>query len=283
MTLVCVMAAAEGQSGWDAVAGDLLLGEPKPKARRGRPPKERHPAGPGPGSAVGPPTDDRVRAPLANIAEALLTHCHSTMSSIGSFLQRRLWSGLKEGSQAEGRPANDNPATFLLQKMPVISVAGHAFSGNISGSKQTLSRDERRVGCCSLHFAGHLAGLFLQQCANFTAQGWQVLAVYKRRRYDETPTKIAIKESQTPETGDQHAKTEVAKIFQTELCIGVLMCHATKQRCSLMKVSLPTMMSCVDTASAANIKRALRLIIVSCMSVCPCRSRSGFPWPYSGP
>lgn len=267
MTLVCVMAAAEEQSGWDAVARNLLVGnsEPPTARRRGRPAKVRpavpSDSSPGPSHSHLGSNSDGVGAHLANIAGTLLAQCHSTMSSVGSFLQRRLWSGLKEGSQGAGRPDKDNPAKCLLQKLPVISVAAHGFIGDRSGSKQTLSRDEKRVGCCALLFSGHLVGLFLQQCASFTSKGWQVLAVYKLRRYDETPTKIKVKETEKPEIGDQTAKTEVAKVFQTELSIGILMWHATTKRCTLMRVGLPTMMSVVDSATAENVKKVPQLAI----------------------
>ena len=235
-----------GSDGWSNVASGLL---PAIIRGRGRPRKPADVI-----TSFGAP-----EVPCQTVADLprLFRDGHGVLSQMGSFLQRRLWSALRDCKGHERR-LEDNPAKFLLQRMPVLSISGQSALTDRSGPQQTLARDERRVGCCGLLFSGHLSGWLLNKCQRFatTASGWKLLGVLKRRRYDETPTKIAVRETaETTDFGKPRAKAEVAKVFQTEFSLGLLMANTSQKRCCLLRLTLPTMMSCVDAATAENIKQ----------------------------
>ena len=199
---------------------------------------------------------------------------------IGSLFQSRLWEVLNsefrtragEPAQANARPAaeapdsdsDDNPAKVLLTGTSIlkVSVQQRVSGGKYLKSQQVLGRNEKRVACCVLNFAGLFTGFMMAKCCEKSSapdSAWQIAALIKRRRYDETPTKLALKETDGnqswQELGKKHATAQVAKVFQTELACGVVMYNSRTHEACLMKTTLPTMMACVDAATAENIRR----------------------------
>ena len=196
-----------------------------------------------------------------SVVHRLIEHGNALLCKIGSFFQRRLWDALRQNFSRgrAGHREEDNPAVFLLKGVPLLNVATQQRVLPLSGSQKTLSADEKRVASAALLISGHLSGFMLRTSADAARHnGWRVLALLKKRRYDETPTRISLRESSSSSStrvvGKPSAVSETAKVFQTEVCAALLLAHAPSRRSFLMRVSLPTLTSVVDTASAENIK-----------------------------
>ncbi|CAE7686360.1 unnamed protein product [Symbiodinium sp. CCMP2592] len=148
--------------------------------------------------------------------------------------------------------------------MPLLNISTQPKVLPRAGNKETLSLDEKRVATCSLQFAGQMVGFMMARCLEVTSLpncNWKLVALLKRRRYDETPTRISLREKRSvraseKEFGKQKVTTECAKVFQTELGLGLVLANKSSGQSLLMRFTMPTIMSCVDSASAENVKRA---------------------------
>ena len=273
---------ADDDIGWGAVASGLVQEELRPnqgplapKRARGRPKKVTVV----PAVAAPAPCEDVTQAAVLessrsgnSVVQNLATRFRDAFTSVGSFFQVRLWETLSKYS-AKAAPelpsANDscsiasqnqaNPASSLVDSVPILNLSTQQRIFD-QGSRQSVSRDEKRVAACALQFSGLLTGAMLARCASFASQpnsAWKCLAIIKRRRYDETPTRITVREEpfRFEQLGKSQATAEVAKVFQTQFCCGMLLYNAATADSCLVKMALPSIMACVDSASAENIVR----------------------------
>ena len=251
--------------GWASVAEPAQSAAPPAKRARGRPRKSAQQSVAATTCSGFSASDVQGYAP-GSVVDRLLAAGGNLLGSLGSLLQRRLWNGLCKHVSAPAIPdkkPTDNPAAFLVESMPLLNISTQQQVMPKAGSKDTLSLDEKRVASCSLLVAGHLVGFMMARCVEVTSLPscpWNLLALVKRRRYDETPTRIALREKRNvresqKEFGKQHVTTDVAKVFQTELSLGLVLANKSSGQSLLMRFSLPTIMSCVNSASAENVKR----------------------------
>ena len=258
--------ATTDEHGWaDAVPSFPDGQQPQPQRhvpKRGRPRKVTLPQVP---AASAPEADEGLQLQpmgprgLESVLQGLVAGAHAVLGAIGSLFQKRLWDVVCRPTSANA--ASSSIADCLFKEAaPILRIASQEKLQD-EGSRQTLARDEKRLACCGLHFSGQLTGLLLRKCSRLGSD-WKTAAVIKRRKYDETPTKIGLKETieerqhlKTLQKTTAAATVEVAKIFQSELSVGILLWNAKLQARSLVKVTLPMILHCVDSATAENIKR----------------------------
>ena len=258
--------ATTDEHGWaDAVPSFPDGQQPQPQRhvpKRGRPRKVTLPQVP---AASAPEADEGLQLQpmgprgLESVLQGLVAGAHAVLGAIGSLFQKRLWDVVCRPTSANA--ASSSIADCLFKEAaPILRIASQEKLQD-EVSRQTLARDEKRLACCGLHFSGQLTGLLLRKCSRLGSD-WKTAAVIKRRKYDETPTKIGLKETieerqhlKTLQKTTAAATVEVAKIFQSELSVGILLWNAKLQARSLVKVTLPMILHCVDSATAENIKR----------------------------
>ena len=197
-------------------------------------------------------------APHGALVQALDAHVQ------GTALGQALWMACRQAAAAIAATAtakrsecHDSSLIFrpLLQPRRCISSL-EAESQRLGCGRVTLSRDLKHCAASLLSLSQHAWGGFLRAVKSLTAQtSWSALAVFKRRRYDETPTKI---QTQREDIKGQDAST--AKIFQTEYTAAVLLVEPVLKKTMLVQTTCPTAVTCCEDSTERCVRGCQRYV-----------------------
>ncbi|CAE7735354.1 unnamed protein product [Symbiodinium sp. CCMP2592] len=213
-----------------------------------------------------PDTDAVVGVQVEERASALLA-----LTSDVNPIQKRLCLHVDQQLAKKSLPGMPNPVEQVMSTSSnVSSWAIKALEAN--KQYQYVQQDYFRTAEAMLQASGFLWSVTLQRLHDMAEQGFEPLAVLRKRRYDESPFNLRLKEEPVPTQSEtsppvlgQPAKTTPgkAKVMQSELGIVVLLrrrVDADKYEYQEVHGSCPTWLHVLDKTTKENIAESQRQI-----------------------
>lgn len=186
-------------------------------------------------------------------------------------IQRRLCLYVDQQLAKQSLPDMPNPVVQVMNTSSnVSSWAIKALEAN--KQYQYVQQDYFRTAEAMLQASGFLWLVKLQRLQEMKSQGFEVLAVLRKRRYDESPFNLRLKEEQVPAQSEtsppllqQPARTTPgkAKVMQSELGVVVLLRRrgeGEKYEYQEVHGSCPTWLHVLDKTTKENIAESQRQI-----------------------
>ncbi|CAE7189583.1 unnamed protein product [Symbiodinium microadriaticum] len=186
-------------------------------------------------------------------------------------IQRRLCLHVDQQLAKQSLPDMPNPVVQVMNTSSnVSSWAIKALEAN--KQYQYVQQDYFRTAEAMLQASGFLWSVQLQRLQKMASQGFEILAVLRKRRYDESPFNLRLKEENVPAQSEtsppllqQPARTTPgkAKVMQSEFGIVVLLrrcVEGDKYEYQEVHGSCPTWLHVLDKTTKENIAESQRQI-----------------------
>ena len=207
-----------------------------------------------------PGQDDRESAgrsvQAAQPVVAVTSFCQDLGPHVyGSGLGQVLWTVCSKA--AEGRGSREATKSDMAFK-PMLDWARNvtslkAESARLQVDRGTLAKDIKHCATSVLAMSKHAWGGFLKAIQDRISTSWKPLGLFKRRRYDETPTKI-----KTARPGVNGKDASTAKVFQTEFTAAVLFRHVSENKAVLVQTTCPPIITCCEDSSEPCVRGCQR-------------------------
>ena len=173
------------------------------------------------------------------------------MRNVGSALQRELASAAVK--TVPSPPELSEPLNKLLfANRKVMSTSVEAADMGVD--RRTLREQQSDAACALVLSSAFLAGALFSRIVDLVQRGrYRLLAVFKKRRYDETPHRVSLKHAD-----GSREQGSVVKVLQSELCLGILLLNPSVGQCFFVRLWLPTPLTALERNTASIIYAAQR-------------------------
>ena len=146
-----------------------------------------------------------------------------------------------------------NPADVLFQHRPVTSLSAQAAAEN--SDRQQVSTDLRRIACSVVELSGTMWSSFLDIIeSKLQTREYVALVCGKRRRYDETPMKVRVRQVPQDQAITQPDEAGLAaKVYQTEYHVFMLIRREIDGALLEIAGRVPTWLQVVDANFKENV------------------------------
>ena len=205
---------------------------------------------------------------LVNDADDIEGSSSSTsVLSIGAALQQRL-------AELAQRSISSTDACKAEEK----NLLEHLYRKNrhvssLSSESQNLNSDRNHLRLVLQHaaaflvlFSGYLVGVVLARI-KMMANTHEALLLVVRRKYDETPSKIAVSFQDGENGSVQDASGGKAKVLQTKLDVAMVLKETASGKFLQLCFTCPTWLQCLDRTTAETTAAAQEAILSSLASL----------------
>ena len=166
-------------------------------------------------------------------------------------LQKMLYFHANDQAKTdEAKCRGTNPAAMILQPARLLS-------SQKTGKQMSDfdNRSVRKTAAAIIEGGAFMWTQMLDHIHGLLSSGWKGLLIGTRRRYDETPLTLRVKDDTGAEGGNTTTK-RCAKIMQSELHFYALLEHVEKKCSVQITGKTPTWLQCLQTTKAEQVSES---------------------------